>query len=426
MLFVLFVIALFASTTTFADDRYKPSAPNQEQSQKQKQKQGQKQSQSAKAVAKSTAYGGSATVDIHNKNVNKNDIDIHNKNVNKNDIDIKNKNVNKNDNSNTVNVEGSSATATGGSVNIADGAIRTGDQSVTVNDGDVSLTTGDVNVSTGDVNVAPTQTVTFVSPEPLPGILHVSTPFLPEPQLFNESVDAAEGGIRLAEWFNSECEQQYTRGKPLIPEEGKVGGTRIVFVPHQNLVAKARKSRADTVRFLLPEGSQKCLGIVTAESESKKINPLGAIQADVAKYVLRYVKGVGEINLVAMPESVTANRSVTTGGRGLNLLTSISKAFSSERSVAGFGGGGAITDGKSFTRALLGNTWIVATPDPGGIPIKFKPKKVSETEEEMPEAPPTEEVAKAPDPTSPPVADTIILDRGPNDFGLRQIEYVTP
>ena len=162
---------------------------------------------------------------------------------------------------------------------------------------------------------------------------------------------------------------------------------------------------------------------MTAESESKRINPLMPIHANVAKYILRYVKGVGEINLVAMPESVTANRSVTTRGSGLNLLTSISKALSSERAVAGFGGGGALTGGKSFTRALLGNTWIVMTPDPDGFAVKFNPEQVSKAKKEVPESPPTEEVAKAPEPASPPVVETTILDRNPNDFGSRQIKY---
>lgn len=402
-------VALLAPTIAFANSRYDRSDDEQEQEQEQEQHQDQHQDQ----------YQGQhqdqyvdVEVEVDNHIDINNDVDIDNTNVNINDVDIDNTNINNNNSS--------------AEVVIADGAIRTGDQTVTVNDGDVS-TNVEVNTGDVDVNVAPTQNVTFISPEPLPGVFHVGTSYLPEPPLFNESVDAAEGGIGLAEWFNSKCKPQYTRRKPLKAEKGKVGDTFIVFAPHQNLAAKARKSDADTVRFSRPEGPQKCLGIVTAESVSKEINSLGAIVPDVATYVLRHVRNVGEIYLVALPDSVTANRSVTTYGRGFSLLTSISKVLESQRAVAGLGGGIAGNSGKTFNRARLGNTWVVTTPDEeNGIPIKFEPEKVSEVEEEVPDAPPSNEVAEAPEPASMPVVDTTILDRDPNDFGPRQIQYVTP
>ena len=387
MLSILFVAAFFASTTTFAGDQYKSSDPNQEQSQKQAQKQGQKQSQSAKAVAKASAYAGNT--DIDNRNVNK--------------VNIDNRNINKNSQSVVVN---------DGDVNFT-----TGD--VTLETGDVSLETGDVNLETGDILIE--------AQEVLPGVLHVGTPYLPEPPLFNESVDAAEGGLVFDEWFNEKCPTRFTREKPLKSESDNVRGTRVVWSPHQNHQAKAKRSKSDNVLFLLqlPEDKQRCLGSVTAESESKTIQPMRVIRENVAKHVLKYVKGVGQINLIAIPKSATANRSVTTSAGGLNLLTSITKAFTSDSAVAGLGGGGALNRGKSFTRALLGNTWLVTTPDPNGISIPFRPKPEVLTDKGL-ELPQAEDVSTQPEPTSPPVVETIILDRDPNDFGSRQIKYVNP
>lgn len=309
----------------------------------------------------------------------------------------------------------SSATATGGNVTLETGAITGGPTTATATNGDQTTTIGDIKPTQ---NVSITQTY-----KQLPGVAGVATPETPYTQLYDLSAITAEKGIDLSLAYDEICDPYSSSSAALQPSDEVMDDVQMFFVPHPSF---RDGSGNNTVYAGLPKDgiNAACVGVLTAESVSKKKNlPYSVVETRAMQYANEHFGRYSKVYLVTLRDVVAANRGVVNRGGAWNLLPGISSILGGD-SVGSAGGGLARNHGQAFTGVRVGTTYLVFAEDPASD-LRITLKSLEPQQPEQPAPPPTVPESTPTEPAAPPPCDCKPPEKINTGFQLK-IEKVTP
>lgn len=237
--------------------------------------------------------------------------------------------------------------------------------------------------------------------ERVAGIPITGAPSAVEVQLYELSATTAEKGIAMTLLYEELCKPVSSLKFPIKSREETMGNkVWMMFTPHQDYLSRetALEKKGAVVdevvaEHAFPQVPTRCLGILTAESASKKVNvPLSEIRAASMEYIHTRLVGFTRVHIVDMRQAIAAGRGVTSSGGGFSLLPGASSLFGETTAV--LGAGGAYNKGSTYNLARLGTTFIVLGEDSSGTIIE-PPRKIAEV---MP-------LPSSKDPPAPPMTE---------------------